>query len=151
MERTTSMDAMAGSADRDHREQLEQVQMELRKARLTLQTASDDAAREEQSLREAILEATVLRDESAARLMASKEECRNVSGRLQELAPRLEAKRQEDQLLERGARLKDAYVDWNPEDARNQVGDGMTVRQVKLWALALGSGLLLLAGYLWLT
>ncbi len=122
---------MAGAPDREVREALEQVQMELRAARLSLQTVGEDSARAQGALEDAIAAATLARDASAARLSALTEEQRHLSRRLKELGPRLRAKREEDELLARGAELRDKYVDWNPGDHRDQVDDRYSPDDVK--------------------
>jgi len=135
---------MAGAPDREVREALEQVQMELRAARLSLQTAGEDAARAKAALEDAIAAATLARDAAAARVSALAEEHRHVTRRLEQLAPRLEAKRQEDALLARGAALRDTYVDWNPDDRRQQVGNGYTWADVRGFVIVVIFGVLVL-------
>lgn len=124
--------------------------MELREARATLQTAGADAERAESALRAAIAEATTRRDQSKARNDALKQEKRALRKSLELLATLLEEKRKEDALLARGAVLRDQYVDWNPADRRNAVQNGMTVGEVKVTALILGSLFLTWVLYLWI-
>lgn len=143
MERTT---AESGGGEREQREALEQVQMELRAARLALQTASGDAARAEEALRSAIVDATLRRDEAVARVHALKSQNGSAAQLVETLEKRLVEKEKEDAVLARGAQLRDRYVDWNPNDPleRERNKDGVTVAEVKAWALGLGVSLLLL-------
>lgn len=119
---------MAGTADRDQREELEQVQMELRAARMTLQTAGEASARAKRALEEAIATATLKRDQASARVAALTAEQSAFSLRLEELAARLRAKREEEALLARGAALRDKPID-------SWVGSSGTLLALKLIAI----------------
>jgi hypothetical protein len=150
MERTQTIE---GGGEREQREALEQVQMELRTARLALQTASSDSARAEEALRSAIVDATLRRDEAVARVQALKAQNASATRLVETLEKRLVEKEKEDAVLERGAQLRDKYVDWNPNDPleRERNKDGMTVAEVKAGALILGVGLLLFILFLLVT
>lgn len=112
MERLTHI---ADAANRDRREELEQLQMELRSARMTLQTAGETSARARGALEEAIATATLKREQAAARVATFIAERRSLSQHLEELAARLKARREEEKLLARGAALRDRPVDsWVP-------------------------------------
>lgn len=137
--------------ERDQRERLEQVQMELRVARAKLATASEDASRAEQALRDAIDEATVRRDAARVLVASHEAEKRALQASIKALEPRLVEKRQEAAVLARGAVLRDHYVDWNPEDRANAVGDGLTGNQVLGIFLAVIAGLLALTAYFFAT
>lgn len=125
--------------------------MELRAARVALQSASTDAERAEQALMTAISEATTRRGQAEARLQALKEERTMLQRRLDELAPRLAQQKKEDQVLARGEVLRDEYVDWNPSNPldRERNKDGYTVQEVKTIALMIAAAFLLLFGFLW--
>lgn len=125
--------------------------MELRAARLTLQTASADRERAQTALKTAIAEGALRRDRAGARLAALKKEKRELEQRLEDLAARLEKKKKEDAVLARGAALRDQYVDWNgsnPMD-RERKGDGLSVQEVKLFAFMLIAAFMFLFVILW--
>lgn len=112
---------LSETSTRDVREELEQVQMELRAARLSAQTAKEDAAREEVALEAAVAEASIQRDAAVARLAALTEERDQVKRRLEALGPRLDAHREEAEVLARGAARRDHYVDWNPPRPEHEI------------------------------
>jgi vancomycin resistance protein YoaR len=143
------LQADSRTTERDQRERLEQLQMELRQARTTLATATEDASRAEASLRTAIEDATIRRD-AARTLIATREaEKRALEKNLKELEPRLAAKREEAAVLARGAVLRDHYVDWNPDDQRRAVDNGFTRAEVGAAAWSLLGSLLLLGALLY--
>lgn len=142
------VNAGTGADEREQREALEQVQMELRAARVTLRTAGEDRSRAEGALRAAIADATTRRAQAEARLEALQGERKALEQRLEALADRLVAQAKEREVLERGAVLRDQYVDWNPADRSNAVDDGFTVGEVKVGALVLGAVLLLFIGWM---
>lgn len=126
-------------SDRDVREELEDVQMRLRASREALKTAAEDAAREQAQLESDLAAATLARNAAASRLSAATEEKGVVRERLDALAPRLEAKREEDRVLARGAALRDQYVDWDPRPNRQLDAKGLLVVAVFIVVVILAS------------
>ena len=118
-------DTKMGRDDRELRERLEQVQMELRAARATLATTSADVGRAELALRDAVSEATLRRDAAWAKVQALRDEKSALPSRLAALDQRLAARREEEAVLARGAELRDKYVDWNPEDKARSIGQNL--------------------------
>jgi hypothetical protein len=149
MERTQRPE---GGGEREQREALEQVQMELRAARATLQ-ASGDVARAERAVQAAVVDATTRRDQEATHVAALKAQNRESRQRIEALEKRLVEKEKEEAVLARGAALRDQYVDWNPANPldyeRNK--NGATVGEVKAMALVLGLSFLVLIIFLFAT
>jgi chromosome segregation ATPase len=135
----------ASPADERHqREALEELQSELKRTRAALATASAEAERTAASLLTALEEAKARRDATSARVEALKAERASIQPELNALEDRLVAKRKEDALLARGAKLRNVYVDWNPGDRQNAVSDGFTVEEVKWGAIVIGTIFLIL-------
>lgn len=125
--------------ERQQREELERLQSELKQTRASLATASAEAERTAASLLTALEEAKARRDAMSARVEALKGEGASIQPELNALEDRLVAKRKEDAVLARGAKLRDVYVDWNPGDRQNAVSDGFTVEEVKWGAVIIGT------------
>ena len=142
-------DTRASTDDRELRERLEQVQMELRVARATLATTKADVGRAELALRGAVAEATLRRDAAWARVQVLRDEKSALPARLDALDQRLAIKREEEGVLARGAALRDHYVDWNPEDRSNAVGNGFTVEQLKTLAWLVVAIVMFISGVLY--
>jgi chromosome segregation ATPase len=130
--------------DRAQRERLEQVQMELRLAREQLTTARADAAKAEVALRGSLAETDAKKQAAERRLAELKAEKSALSERLAVLTRRLDDKQKEDALLARGAALRDQYVDWNPNDRRHQVTDGLTGKELLRLMIGVVIGLVFL-------
>ena len=64
------------------------------------------------------------------------------------LEPLLVEKREEAAVLARGSVLRDHYVDWNPEDRANAVGDGHTRGEVTTLVWLVIAVLMAIAGIL---
>jgi len=108
----------SGENDRDQREALEHLQMELRQARAALARVGGGVAIAEAELQEAIDAAKQRRNEAQARLTSLEAEEKRLRAEAHELDRRVQAKKEEDSLLARGAQLRDKYVDWNPDNRK---------------------------------
>lgn len=107
-----------GESDRGQREELEQLQMELRQARSALARVGGGVAIAEAELQEALDAAKQRRDEAQARLTSLEAEEKRLRAEAHELDRQVQAKKEEDSLLARGAQLRDKYVDWNPDNRK---------------------------------
>jgi predicted nuclease with TOPRIM domain len=113
MDRTREPGSMDG--DRAAREQLEQVQVELRDARAALASVEQDTQREMAALQAQLAEVEARRDAARARLEALRVEKSTLAEQKELLERTLWEQRNEQQLLERGAANRDRYVDWKPD------------------------------------
>lgn len=137
--------AGSGSGEREQREALEQVQMELRQARAALARIGGGVAIAEAELESALDTAKRHRDEARARLASLEVEEKKLRAETHELDRRLEAKREEERVLARGAELRD--VDWQappPEMPRWQV----VALEVVINGLVGGSALVVVLSWL---
>jgi chromosome segregation ATPase len=129
----------ATGSEREQREELERLQVELRDARAALQTVKADTDRAVEALSSAVDQARERRDAAGRRIEALKAEKKALKAEQERLEERLVEKRKEDAILARGAKLRDVYVDWNPNDRQHAVTDGYTASEVKWGAIMIGS------------
>ena len=101
----------SGQSDREQREALDQVQMELRQARAALHRVGGGVAIAEAELQSAIDAAKQQRDEAQARLSSLEADEQRLRAEAHELDRQIEARKKEDALLAHGAELLAKYPD----------------------------------------
>lgn len=112
MESLRTDDAEAHDADRALRDELERLQAELRRTRETLANEKAREPEQEAELRAALEAAAARRDTGRARLASLTTEAERLEGSCASLDAQVAAKRQEDEVLARGAQRRDTYTEW---------------------------------------
>ncbi len=115
MERTR---AGQRGGDREQREELERLQAELAQVRRATAAAKETRERTLATLRSAVAVAQVERDSTEAKIGALEQELRAQERHVEHLRERLVAKQKEDEVLARGAALRDVVFVPTGDDRR---------------------------------